>query len=71
MVPQWVQDITKAFSGGALAGIAAASTALLDGKIDQVEWLAIAAAVIYGGYGVWQTPDSMSPMRKALKNSRR
>jgi hypothetical protein len=70
-VPQWIKDIAKAFSGGALAGIAAATTALVgDGKIDTLEWLAVAAAIIYGGYGVWQTPDSMSPMRKALKNAK-
>ena len=69
-LPQWVQDITKAFAGAALAGLAAASTALVgDGRIEVVEWLTIAAAVIGGGYGVWQTPDSMSPLRKALRKS--
>ena len=72
MVPQWILDMTKALVGGALAGLAAATTALVsDGVIATVEWLTIAAAVIGGGYGVWQMPDSMSPLRRALKASRK
>lgn len=68
-MPQWVKDVAKALSSAALAGIAAATTALVgDGKISAVEWLAIAAAVIYGGYGTYWTPDSMSPLRKAINN---
>lgn len=71
MVPQWIMDMTKAFVGGALSGLAAATTALVgDGVIATVEWLTIAAAVIGGGYGVWQTPDSMTPFRRALRNSK-
>jgi len=70
-MPRWVKEIAKALSGGALSGIAAATTALVgDGVIDRIEWLTIAAAAIGAGYGVWQTPDSMTTMRKALKNAR-
>jgi hypothetical protein len=70
-MPPWVKEIAKALSGGALSGIAAATTALVgDGVIDRIEWLTIAAAAIGAGYGVWQTPDSMTPMRRALKNAR-
>jgi hypothetical protein len=72
VIPDWVKEIAKAITSGALAGIATATTALVgDGRIDTIEALAIAAAVIVNGYGVWQMPDSMSPLRKALRNSQK
>jgi hypothetical protein len=72
VIPDWVKEIAKAIVAGALAGIATATTALVgDGQIDTIEALAIASAVLVNGYGVWQMPDSMSPLRKALRASRR
>lgn len=71
-MPDWAKEIAKALMSGLIAGLATAGTALVgDQVITAAEGVAIAFATVTSIYGVYWTPDSMSPLRKALRDSQK
>ncbi|ABS03184.1 hypothetical protein [Kineococcus radiotolerans] len=51
----------KAISAGALAGLGAAGTALVDGVVTGQEWVGIAIAALAAGITVYNIPNGASP----------
>lgn len=52
-----VDKYAKAIMGGLTSGLAALGTALTDGQITGVEWVAVAAALVAGLGFVWGVPN--------------
>lgn len=53
-----MDKIAKAIMGGVVSGLAALSTALLDGVITPNEWVVIASAVVTAVAFVWGVPNA-------------
>lgn len=51
----------KAITGAAIAGLTTLGTALADGDVTPVEWVAVAIAGLTAMGAVWAVPNRPSP----------